>query len=127
MKTVLFATATRLCLNSQGAFQHLEANSIAQILDRFVDSNGRIDLLVIDTDFDPAVSSIDVALNLRRFFPRLRILFTYSGSMLCTARQRTAIGILPSGSVAFLRRPISLQDLRCRIEGLLAATLLKVA
>jgi len=127
MKTVLFATATRLCLNSQRAFQHLEANSIAQILDRFVDSNGRIDLLVIDTDFDPAVSSIDVALNLRRFFPRLKILFTYSGSMLCTARQRTAIGILPSGSVAFLRRPISLQDLRCRIECLLAAALLKVA
>ncbi|SPE35438.1 hypothetical protein SBA6_460012 [Candidatus Sulfopaludibacter sp. SbA6] len=135
MKTVLLAidpdsisAAMRHCLKPQTAFQLLEANSIAQLLDRFVEFNGRIDLLVIDTAFDPAVSSIDVALNFRRYFPRLRILLTFSGSsLLCTPRQRTAMGILPTGSLALLRRPFSPQILRLRIEGLLAAVLLKVA
>src|SRR5438445_7186315 len=122
MKTVLFATAVRTCLKPPRACQFLGAESVAQLLDRFIQSNGKIDLLVIDLDFDPAVSSIDVALNLRRFFPRLKILFTFSGSApLCTPRQRTAMGILKSGSIGFLKRPFSLRDLQCRIEDLLAA------
>ena len=127
MKTVLFATAVRTCLKPPRACQFLGAESVAQLLDRFIKSNGRIDLLVIDLDFDPAVSSIDVALNLRRFFPRLKILFAFSSAPLCTPRQRTAMGVLPSGSIGFLKRPFSLRDLQCRIEDLLAAALLKVA
>ena len=127
MKTVLFATAEPLWLKPQKSFQRLDAESVAQVLDRFVETNGRIDLLVIDTDFDPGVSTIDVALNLRRFFPRLKILFTYSSVVLCTTRQRTALGVLPRDCAAFLRRPISTQELRYRIERILSTALLKAA
>jgi len=128
MKTVVFATGVSPDAKTQTAFHVLEAVAVAGILQHFVHSNGRIDLLVIDIDLDPAVSSIDVALNFRRFFPRFKILFTFQGSaLLCTCHQRAAISALPSGSVAFLRKPYNPQLLRARIEDMLAAVLLKVA
>lgn len=133
MKTVLLAAdpdslsaAMRHCLKPPASFQVLEAHSVAQVLNRFVESNGKIDVLVIDTGFDPA--SIDVALNLRYFLPRLKILFTFTGaSLFCTRQQRIAIDALPTGSISLLRRPFSPQMLRLRIQGLLAAPLLKAA
>jgi hypothetical protein len=135
MKTIVLAadpdsvaSVLRHCIKPQPAFQILAASSIAEVLDRFVRFNGKIDLLVIDTALDPTVSSIDVALNFRYYFPSLKLLFTFDGSSLsCSQRQRTAMGVLPTGSIAFLRRPFSPQMLRLRIEGLLAAPLLKVA
>ena len=104
MKTIVLAadpdsvaSVLRHCIKPQPAFQILAASSIAEVLDRFVRFNGKIDLLVIDTALDPTVSSIDVALNFRYYFPSLKLLFTFHGSSLpCSQRQRTAIGVLPN-------------------------------
>jgi DNA-binding NtrC family response regulator len=128
MKTVVFATGVSPDAKTQTSFHVLETDTVAGILRHFVHSNGRIDLLVIDIDLDPAVSSIDVALNFRRFFPRLKIILTFQGSaVLCTCHQRAAISALPSGSIAFVRKPFTPQLLRARVEDMLAAVLLKVA
>ena len=135
MKTVLLAAdpdsisvATRLCPKPQTAFRLLEATSIEQVMDRFVHSNGKIDLLVIDAAFDSVRSGIDIALNLRFLFPPLKILLTFCGSTLfCTRQQRLALEALPSGALEFLRGPFSPQILLLRIKGLLAAALLKAA
>lgn len=135
MKTVLLAAnpdsisvASRLCPKAPTAFRLLEAASIEQIMDRFVHSNGKIDLLVIDAAFDPVRSAIDVALNLRFLFPPLKILLTFSGStLLCTRQQRLALEALPTGALEYLRGPFSPQILQLRIKGLLATAFLKAA
>jgi len=135
MKNVLIAadpdsvaSLLRHCLKPEPRFQILAASAVPQMLDRFVRFNGGIELLVIDTALDPAVSSIDVALNFRFYFPGLRIVFLFDGSsLLCTRQQRIAIDALPTGAVTGLRKPYSPQILRLRIEALLSPALRKVA
>lgn len=126
VKTILLAgnpdpvaTAMRLCLKPRTAFHFLQADSVPQVLDRFVESNGKIDILVVDPEPCVSAPGIDVALNLRSLFPGLKILVVLRGSALsCSPLQAAAMRNMPSGSIGILKWPFSPRQLRYHIEQL---------
>jgi len=95
----------------------LEAETVQEVLDRFVDSNGRIEWMLIDADHFPPTAALDMALKLRNWFPRLRVLIWSRGFDLPFAgKQASILRRLPAGTISFLRSPFTLRELRQRFE-----------
>jgi two-component system cell cycle sensor histidine kinase/response regulator CckA len=101
---------TALYLNSRG-FRTLTCHTAASALERLREAGNKVDTLIADVSL-PDCSGVEIACQLKAQAPQLKILFVSGYSREELSRSDAALlHQLPPGSVHFLRKPFSAQEL----------------
>jgi two-component system cell cycle sensor histidine kinase/response regulator CckA len=112
-------TVLRFILRRRG-YSVWEAVTADQALEACRAPNGPFDLLIADVNL-PLMSGVDVALQLRAWMPKLKVILT-SGIPLGFFNDQHAVlfGELPSDSARFLPKPFTPADVLRAVDSLIS-------